>query len=118
MGFGTKPENSGQMSPTAEGFMLVFHSLFFSGYALEFFDFAYDLNLCGLTEDPDLQVSAMKHQAALELTESGVEAVAASAISVARALLIFEVQQPFLFLLWDQQHRLPIFMGRVYDPTA
>lgn len=85
---------------------------------LEFFDFAYDLNLCGLTEDPDIQVSAMKHQAALELMESGVEAVAASSISVARSLMLFEVQQPFLFLLWDQQHRFPIFMGRVYNPTV
>uniref|UniRef100_A0A2K6BC47 Serpin family G member 1 n=1 Tax=Macaca nemestrina TaxID=9545 RepID=A0A2K6BC47_MACNE len=85
---------------------------------LEFFDFSYDLNLCGLTEDPDLQVSAMQHQAVLELTETGVEAAAASAISVARALLIFEVQQPFLFLLWDQQHKFPVFMGRVYDPRA
>lgn len=118
MGFGTNPENSEQMSLTAEGFVLVSDSLFSSGYALEFFDFAYDLNLCGLTEDKNLQVSAMKHQAALELTESGVEAVAASSISLARALMIFEVQQPFLFLLWDQQHKLPIFMGRVYDPTA
>lgn len=85
---------------------------------LEFFDFSYDLNLCGLTEDPDLQVSAMQHQTVLELTETGVEAAAASAISVARTLLIFEVQQPFLFVLWDQQHKFPIFMGRVYDPRA
>ncbi|ELK17745.1 plasma protease C1 inhibitor [Pteropus alecto] len=85
---------------------------------LEFFDFSYDLNLCGLTEDQDLQVSAMKHQTVLELTETGVEAAAASAISVARTLLVFEVQQPFLFLLWDQQHKFPVFMGRVYDPRA
>nr|KAF6438983.1 serpin family G member 1 [Molossus molossus] len=85
---------------------------------LDFYDFSYDLNLCGLTEDPDLQVSAMQHQSMLELTESGVEAAAASAVSVARNLLLFEVQQPFLFLLWDQQHRVPVFMGRVYDPTA
>lgn len=85
---------------------------------LEFFDFSYDLNLCGLTEDPDLQVSSMKHQTVLELTETGVEAAAASAISVARNLVIFEVQQPFLFLLWDQQHKFPVFMGRVYDPRA
>ncbi|XP_006900510.1 PREDICTED: plasma protease C1 inhibitor [Elephantulus edwardii] len=83
---------------------------------MEFFDFIYDLNLCGLTEDPDLQVSAMKHQALLELTESGVDASAASVVSVARNLLLFEVQQPFLFLLWDQQHGFPVFMGRVYDP--
>ncbi|XP_036040878.1 plasma protease C1 inhibitor [Onychomys torridus] len=85
---------------------------------MEFFDFTYDLNLCGLTEDPDLQVSAMKHQTVLELTETGVEAAAASDISVARNLIIFEVQQPFLFLLWDQQHKFPVFMGRVYDPRA
>eukprot|EP00071_Canis_lupus_P027263 XP_022260820.1 plasma protease C1 inhibitor [Canis lupus familiaris] len=93
-------------------------TVFFSGYALEFFDFLYDLNLCGLTEDIDLQVSAMQHQTMLELTESGVEAAAASAVSVARNLVIFEVQQPFLFLLWDQQHRFPVFMGRVYDPLV
>lgn len=85
---------------------------------LEFYDFAYNLNLCGLTEDPDLFVSAMKHQAVLELTEAGVEAAAATALSVARNLLLFEVQQPFLFLLWDQQHKIPIFMGRVHDPRA
>ncbi|KAL6064563.1 hypothetical protein STEG23_035986 [Scotinomys teguina] len=85
---------------------------------MEFFDFTYDLNLCGLTKDPDLQVSAMKHQTVLELTETGVEAAAASAISVARNLVIFEVQQPFLFLLWEQQHKFPVFMGRVYDPRA
>ncbi|XP_042638636.1 plasma protease C1 inhibitor [Orycteropus afer afer] len=85
---------------------------------MEFFDFTNDLNLCGLTDDLDLQVSAMQHQAVLELTESGVEAAASSAVSVARTLLVFEVNQPFLFLLWDQQHRLPVFMGRVYDPRG
>uniref|UniRef100_G1SCJ8 Serpin family G member 1 n=1 Tax=Oryctolagus cuniculus TaxID=9986 RepID=G1SCJ8_RABIT len=83
---------------------------------LEFFDFSYDLNLCKLTDDPDLLVSTMQHQTVLELTETGVEAAAATGVSVARSLLIFEVQQPFLFLLWDQQHKVPVFMGRVYDP--
>uniref|UniRef100_A0A8C3YEB2 Serpin family G member 1 n=1 Tax=Catagonus wagneri TaxID=51154 RepID=A0A8C3YEB2_9CETA len=85
---------------------------------LEFFDFTYDLNLCGLTEDPDLQVSTMQHQATLELMETGVEAAAASAFSVARSLMVFEVQQPFLFVLWDQHHKFPVFMGRVYDPRS
>ncbi|XP_005331643.1 plasma protease C1 inhibitor [Ictidomys tridecemlineatus] len=85
---------------------------------LEFFDFISDLNLCGLTEDPDLQVSTMQHQTLLELTETGVEVAAASAVSMARSLQVFEVQQPFLFLLWDQQHKFPVFMGRVYDPNV
>ncbi|XP_004645897.1 plasma protease C1 inhibitor [Octodon degus] len=85
---------------------------------LEFFDFTYDLNLCGLTEDQDLQVSEMQHHIVLELTETGVEAAAVSALSVARNLLVFEVQQPFLFVLWDQVHKFPVFMGRVHDPRA
>lgn len=85
---------------------------------MEFFDFAYDLDLCGLTEDQDVQVSEMRHHSVLELTETGVEAASVSAISVARNLLVFEVQQPFLFVLWDQAHKFPVFMGRVYDPRA
>lgn len=85
---------------------------------LDYFDFIYDVNLCGLTEDPDVQVSGIQHQATMELAESGVEATAASVVSVARNLLLFEVQQPFLFLLWDQQHKFPVFMGRVYDPKG
>ncbi|XP_040859931.1 plasma protease C1 inhibitor [Ochotona curzoniae] len=83
---------------------------------LDFFDFSYDLNLCKMTDDLDLQVSTMQHQTVLELTETGVEVAAASAVAVARTLLTFEVHQPFLFLLWDQQHKFPVFMGRVYDP--
>ncbi|KAB0371217.1 hypothetical protein FD755_017626 [Muntiacus reevesi] len=85
---------------------------------LDYFDFIYEVNLCGLTEDRDVQVSGIRHQATLELTESGVEATAASVVSVARNLLVFDVQQPFLFLLWDQQHKFPVFMGRVYDPKG
>ncbi|OBS78193.1 hypothetical protein A6R68_19419 [Neotoma lepida] len=75
-------------------------------------------DMLSIMEKMDLYVSAMKHQTVLELTETGVEAAAGSAISVARNLIIFEVQQPFLFLLWDQQHKFPVFMGRVYDPRA
>lgn len=80
----------------------------------EFFDRSYDLSLCKLTDDPDPLVSTMQHQTVLELTETRVEAAAATAVSVARSLLVFEVQQPFL--LWDQQHKVSVFKGRVHDP--
>ncbi|XP_068963784.1 plasma protease C1 inhibitor isoform X1 [Petaurus breviceps papuanus] len=85
---------------------------------MEFFDFSYDLNLCGLTDDPEIQVSAARHQTMLELNEAGVEASAASTISLARTMSIFEVKQPFIFLLWHQKYKFPIFMGRVYDPNS
>ncbi|XP_038620839.1 plasma protease C1 inhibitor [Tachyglossus aculeatus] len=85
---------------------------------MQFFDFSYDTNLCGLTADPEVEVSAAHHQAVLELTETGVVAAAASTISLARSMSVFEVNQPFLFLLWDQRHKFPVFMGRVYNPAA
>ncbi|XP_043825469.1 plasma protease C1 inhibitor [Dromiciops gliroides] len=85
---------------------------------MDFFDFSYDLNLCGLTDDPEIQVSAARHQTTLELNEAGVEAVAASTVSLARTMSIFEVRQPFIFLLWHQKYKFPIFMGRVYDPSS
>ncbi|XP_074087586.1 plasma protease C1 inhibitor isoform X2 [Macrotis lagotis] len=85
---------------------------------MEFFDFAYDLNLCGLTDDPEIQVSAARHQTMLELNESGVEATAASSISLARTMSIFEVRQPFIFLLWHQKYKFPLFMGRIYNPSS
>uniref|UniRef100_A0A6I8N9K2 Serpin domain-containing protein n=1 Tax=Ornithorhynchus anatinus TaxID=9258 RepID=A0A6I8N9K2_ORNAN len=85
---------------------------------MQFFDFSYDTNLCGLTADPEVELSAAHHQAVLELTETGVEAVAASAVSLARSMAVFEVNQPFLFLLWDQRHKFPVFLGRIYNPAA
>ncbi|XP_019402744.1 PREDICTED: plasma protease C1 inhibitor [Crocodylus porosus] len=78
----------------------------------------FDANLCGISEDEELAVSAMQHRAVLELSEAGVEAAAAMAVSVARSALFFEVQQPFLFLVWNDQYGFPIFMGRVNDPSA
>ncbi|KYO40723.1 plasma protease C1 inhibitor [Alligator mississippiensis] len=78
----------------------------------------FDANLCGISEDEELAVSAAQHRAVLEISETGVEAAAAMAISVARSALFFEVQQPFLFLVWNDQHGFPIFMGRVNDPSA
>ncbi|XP_074130874.1 plasma protease C1 inhibitor isoform X2 [Sminthopsis crassicaudata] len=85
---------------------------------MEFFDFSYDLNLCGLTDDPEIQVSTAHHQTTLELNEAGVEGAAASTVSVARIMSIFEVRQPFIFVLWHQKYKFPIFMGRVYDPSS
>ncbi|XP_044536660.1 plasma protease C1 inhibitor [Gracilinanus agilis] len=83
---------------------------------MDFFDFSYGPDLCGLTDDPEVQVSAARHQTVLELNEAGVEAAAASSVSLARSMSIFEVNQPFIFLLWHQKYKFPIFMGRIYDP--
>ncbi|KAM9147711.1 plasma protease C1 inhibitor [Pangshura tecta] len=78
----------------------------------------YDSNLCGISEAEDLLVTSAQHRAMLELNEEGVEAAAATAFSVARTAWVFDVQQPFLFVLWNDDHRFPIFMGHVNDPRV
>nr|XP_006111024.1 plasma protease C1 inhibitor [Pelodiscus sinensis] len=77
----------------------------------------FDANLCGISEAEDLAVTNAQHRAVLELNEEGVEAAAATAISVARTAWVFEVQQPFLFVLWNDEHSFPVFMGHVSDPS-
>ncbi|TFJ98699.1 Plasma protease C1 inhibitor [Platysternon megacephalum] len=78
----------------------------------------YDSNLCGISEAEDLLVTSAQHRAMLELNEEGVEAAAATAFSVARTAWVFDVQQPFLFVLWNDDHSFPIFMGHVNDPRV
>ncbi|XP_074854201.1 plasma protease C1 inhibitor [Carettochelys insculpta] len=73
-------------------------------------------NLCGISEVEDLAVTGAQHRAVLELNEEGVEAAAATAFSVARNAWFFEVHQPFLFVLWNDDHGFPVFMGHVSDP--
>lgn len=80
--------------------------------------FSYQLNLCRLTEDLDLQICTVQHQTVLELTETREELAAAYGYLCGQHLLISEVQQPFLFLLWDRQYRFPIFLLWVYDHRA
>ncbi|GCC45774.1 hypothetical protein chiPu_0029647, partial [Chiloscyllium punctatum] len=73
-------------------------------------------NLCGMSSDP-VEISGAEHQAVLALDEDGVEAAAISALSVARNVVMFEVQQPYLILLWNDELGFPLFIGRVVDPS-
>ncbi|XP_041095388.1 uncharacterized protein LOC121307277 isoform X1 [Polyodon spathula] len=74
-------------------------------------------NLCGLSPQAGLFVSDALHRAVLDLGESGVEAAAATSISLARSVFVFDALQPFILVLWDDALRAPLFMGRVTDPS-
>ncbi|XP_072354142.1 plasma protease C1 inhibitor-like [Scyliorhinus torazame] len=74
-------------------------------------------NLCGMAARQSMEISSAQHRAVLTLNEEGVEAAAVTAISVARNVLVFEVQRPYLLLLWNDELGFPLFMGRVLDPT-
>ncbi|XP_030631071.1 plasma protease C1 inhibitor [Chanos chanos] len=79
----------------------------------------YSPNLCALFPDDSaapLILSDAQHRASLTLSETGVEAAAATSISFSRSYSSFSAMQPFVLLLWSDRADCPLFMGRVTDP--
>jgi serpin B len=77
----------------------------------------------GITSDEKLFISAVVHQANIDVDEKGTEAAAATAVvmdttSIPSDLVALRVDRPFLFLLRDVPTGAIVFMGRVTDPTA
>ncbi|XP_061103031.1 plasma protease C1 inhibitor [Conger conger] len=82
-------------------------------------DLPFEPNLCGLSSEervPALALSEAQHRAFLSLTEQGVEAGAASSISFSRSFSSFSALRPFVLLLWNEQIKSPLFLGRVTEP--
>uniref|UniRef100_A0A803SM79 Serpin family G member 1 n=1 Tax=Anolis carolinensis TaxID=28377 RepID=A0A803SM79_ANOCA len=79
------------------------------------YGFFFDANLCGISPDKDLAISSAQHKAVVQISEEGVEAAAATSVSLARSANFFEVQQPFLFAV-SRDGKAPLFLGRITDP--
>ena len=67
-----------------------------------------------------LKVDSIIHKAVVEVQEEGAEAAAATAVvintrSPDRSKII-EFDRPFLFIIQDVNHKIPLFMGRIVDP--
>jgi len=78
-------------------------------------------DLSGLTGKRDLFVTAVYHQAYVDINEEGTEAAAATGIVVGRTAvekrIIFRADHPFVFLIQDRRNGNILFMGRVYNPA-
>lgn len=63
-------------------------------------------------------MSSVQHQSALELSEAGVEAAAATSTAMSRmSLSSFVVNRPFLFFILEDSTSLPLFVGSVRNPN-
>lgn len=76
----------------------------------------------GMTGSRELSLTAVIHQAFVDVNEEGTEAAAATAVELLKCLdhdtPVFRADHPFLFLIRDRKSGAILFMGRVVDPTA
>jgi serpin B len=78
----------------------------------------------GITTADRLFVSAVLHQAYIDVDEDGTEAAAATAVLIktlampAPPRLAVTVDRPFLFAITDTDTGEPLFLGQVTNPTA
>lgn len=64
-------------------------------------------------------VSAIEHEAFIEVDEEGTRAAAATGAAIALSHgPTVEVNRPFLYFIVDKPTRAVLFLGRVLDPTA
>jgi len=84
--------------------------------------FTGESELSILKDSANLRVGDIKHKAVISVDEKGVEAAAVTVIGIVpfsiSDIKSFVVNRPFLFVLHDAKHKLPIIMGRIVDPTA
>jgi len=82
--------------------------------------FSQSANLRGISDQP-LFASEGVHQAFIEVNEEGTEAAAATAVVVglrtARRKRQFFANRPFLFMVYDFNHNVTLFAGKVADPS-
>ena len=77
----------------------------------------------GITTEEPLLITAVIHQANIDVDEHGTTAAAATAVVIGRMSLpanqvTLTVDHPFLFALRDLETGAILFLGRITDPTA
>jgi len=76
----------------------------------------------GITNNKDLFINEVIHQAFIENNEKGTEAGAATAIIMEVGVAykepkIFNVNHPFMFIIQEKSTQNILFLGRINDPT-
>ncbi len=88
--------------------------------------FTDEADFSGITTAQRLRIDEVVHQAYIDVNEAGTEAAAATAVVMTASARLMHpeppvemiVDRPFLFALTDLRSGLPLFLGRVADPTA
>src|SRR5579885_596934 len=87
---------------------------------------AFDPNTAdfsGMTGNHDLSISTAIHQAYVKVDEKGTEAAAATGIVISATAMpiyqhTFQADHPFVFVIYDKQTGLVLFMGQIMNPSV
>jgi serpin B len=88
--------------------------------------FSPEADFSGITTAQRLRIDQVAHKAYIDVNEDGTEAAAATAVIMKASARFMNteppveviVDRPFLFAITDTERGLPLFLGRVTDPTA
>ncbi|XP_067894980.1 alpha-1-antiproteinase-like [Heterodontus francisci] len=81
--------------------------------------FTSDANLFGISENENLRVSQVIHEAALDIDEKSTEAAAATGLKVVPMSMPASVRfnRPFLLMIYEENTNNILFLGRIKDPS-
>lgn len=81
-----------------------------------------DADFSGITGIPNLFITLVIHEAVIEVNETGIEAAAATAVAMAPTAIEpappidFTADRPFFYAIYDHEHDVVLFLGRVMVP--
>jgi len=72
--------------------------------------------------DETLSVSDILHQTKIEVNEEGSEAAAVTGIQIDTRVagsgpIFLKINRPFMFVIQDLNNKIPLFMGKIVNPT-
>ncbi|XP_036419115.1 alpha-1-antitrypsin homolog isoform X2 [Colossoma macropomum] len=82
--------------------------------------FSDSADFSGISEETDLKVSKVLHQAVLKVDEKGTEAAAVTTIEMLPDSIppTVKLNRPFLVFIVEDSTKSILFMGKITDPTA
>lgn len=86
-------------------------------------NYTFDRKKCNLKSmsPEELFVSDVCHSAAVTVSEEGVEAAAATSVTISVRCMVmnfeFVLDRPFIFIIYDTKLNIPVFVNAVFDPN-
>merc|ERR1719508_243064 len=77
-------------------------------------------NFTGISDENDASVGEIVHKTKIEVSEEGSEAAAVTAVFETKVFFPnpkISIDSPFIFFILDAKNNLPIFMGKIVDPS-